>query len=277
MAPRTETEIAPVDALPPKVIMVYHLSPRRKVLQGSFWLRDVPGTLAAAAGQLARSGANLVATSSTSLPGTDLAEWSFFAEEGDDWRGLKKMQESLEESPGVVKTAIREGREGMVVGTLHYPLRLSTGEQAMVLGRKDLRGMFDYMLSVFGSGGRVMVYEQGVASRIEAGKHFWGVIGRENFGRRFPDMVSLYGAHGWGRVELVNYSAQPLRVTARMYDCFECVGGTSSETPKADFVRGHVVGSLQTMTGRPIECEETKCVSIGDAYCQFEIREKSPG
>jgi predicted hydrocarbon binding protein len=267
------------DKLATKDVMVYYHAANRRVFQGSVWLRNVPGALAGASAALARSGLNLVATSSSNISNTDLAEWAFFAEAGKGWAGLKKTQEVLEGCPGVVKSVLKEGNEGIVVDDLHYPLRLSTGEPAMIISRKTFRDMFNRLLTVFGSGGRAIIYELGLASGVEDYTHFARILGSKGLQRRIPDLVSLYTAHGWGRVEnargpRAEFSLRPFRGTLRVYDSFECTGA-SSKTPNGDFIRGHLEGFAQTLTGEMIKCEETKCVSMGDTYCQFECHEEA--
>lgn len=280
MAPPLKAKSDLGGTLAAKEVMVYYHAASRDVFQGSVWLRDVPGALAGVADQLARSKVNLVATSASSIPNTDLAEWAFFAEAKEGWMGLKKTQEVLEGSPNVVKCVLKEGSNGFVVDNLHYPLRLSSGEPSMIVSRKTFRDMFDRLLSDFGSGGRVIIYKLGLASGMESYKHFGRVLGREGLGQRVPELVTLYTANGWGRVEPAGnspgeFSLRPFRGMLRMYDSFECTG-IRTKAPNSDFIRGHIEGVIMALTGKEVKCEETKCVSMGDEYCQFEVNEKSP-
>jgi predicted hydrocarbon binding protein len=266
------------DRLATKAVMVYYHAANRQVFQGSVWLRNTPGALASASAALARSEVNLVATSASNIPSTDLAEWAFFAEAGEGWPGLKKTQEVLEGCHGVVKSVLKEGDGGMVVDDLHYPLQMVTGEQVMVMSRKTFRDMFDRLRTIYGSGGRAIIYELGLASGIESYTHFARILGSKSLQRRIPDLVSLYTAHGWGRAKNGEYqghmfSMRPFRGTLKVYDSFECTG-ISTNTPNSDFLRGHLEGFVQTLTGEKIKCEETKCISMGDVYCQFECHEE---
>jgi len=259
---------------------VYYHAAGRHVFEGSVWLRDVPGALASVATELARCGVNLVATSASSIPNTDLAEWAFFAEAKEGWAGIKKTQAALEGSPSVVKSLLKEGNKGFVVDNLHYPLRLSSGEPALIISRKTFRDMFDHLLTDFGSGGRVIIYNLGLASGMESYKHFSQVLGRESVGSRIPDLVSLYTANGWGRAEragdlIGGSSVRPFRGALRLYDSFECTGAKTN-APNSDFIRGHIEGMILSLTGKRVKCSETKCISMGDEYCQFEAIEKSP-
>jgi predicted hydrocarbon binding protein len=272
-----KVELTKDGELAPKEVMVYYHAAGRRVFQGSVWLENVPGALASASAELARAGVNLVATSSSNISNTGLAEWAFFAEAGDGWAGLGKTREILEGCPGVVRSVLKEGNEGIVVDDLHYPLRLNTGEPSMIMGRNTFRDMFNRLRTVYGSGGRAIVYELGLASGIEDYAHYARIFGRESLQRRIPDLISLYAAYGWGRVKnegkpSSGFSLRPFRGTLKLYDSFECTGNVA-EAPNSDFLRGHLEGFIQKLTGEPIKCEETKCVSIGGAYCQFECRE----
>jgi predicted hydrocarbon binding protein len=268
---------SPGEALPAKEVLTYYHAKGRRVFQGSVWLRNVPGALASVTAGVARSGANIIATSSSSIPNTDLAEWSFFAEAGAGWAGSKHTQEVLAKCPDVVKCVLKEGVEGTIVDTLHFPLRLSTGERAMVMEVATFRKMFDRILSDFGPGGRVIIYELGLACGLESNKHFAHVLGSESIGGRVPYLVSLYTAQGWGRVGPPDgsdggFTLQPFHGTVRVYDSFECTG-VKAESPNSDFIRGHIEGFARALVGREVNCRETKCISMGDEFCQFEARE----
>jgi hypothetical protein len=205
VARKAKTKPAVDDTLAAKEVMVYYHAANRRVFQGSVWLKNVPGALAGASAELARSGVNLITTSSSNISNTDLSEWAFFAETGERWAGLREIQEALERCPGVVKSIFKEGIEGTVIDDLHYPLRLSTGEPAMIMSRKTFRDMFNRLLTVFGSGGRAIIYEMGLASGIEDYARFARILGSKNLQRKVPDLVFLYTAHGWGRVENAPY------------------------------------------------------------------------
>lgn len=56
----------------------------------------------------------------------------------------------------------------------------------------------------------------------------------------------------------------------RLEDGFEGTGAKSPK-PSCHFTRGLVSGACQHLLGRPTACEETKCVALGDPYCQFEV------
>jgi predicted hydrocarbon binding protein len=277
MASPAKAKSNPIDALAPKQVMVYYHAEGRHVFQGSVWLRDIPGALASVAAELARTDVNLVAAAASSIPNTDLAEWAFFAEAKEGWPGLKKTQQVLEGCPSVVKCILKEGNRGMVIDNLHYPLRMSTGEPAMIVSRRTFRDMFDHLLSDFGSGGRVIIYKLGLASGKESYKHFGGVLGRENLVQRVPELISLYTANGWGRVEpatdsVSRFSLRPFHGTLKLFDSFECAG-LRAKMPSSDFIRGHIEGMTESLIGKQVKCEETRCVSMGDEYCQFEASE----
>ncbi len=261
------------DLIRAKEIMVYYHATDRQVFQGSVELKNVPGALAGVSAELARSGVNLVATASWNINSTGLAEWGFFAEAGAEWKGIDRIEQAVGSAPHVVSCAFREGREGMVVDTLHYPLRLNTGEPAMVVNRNTFAEMFQNLLTVFGSGGRVMIHQMGVASGKETSRNLLRILGREGLEKRFPEALSLYAAMGWGRVELTDFSLKPFRGRLFLYDSFECTGPRTG-APKSEFIRGHVEGLGQALLEKAVVCQETKCVSAGDPFCELRCGER---
>ena len=261
------------DAIRAKEIMVYYHATGRQVFQGSVELKNVPGALAGVSGELARSGINLVATESWNMNSTGLAEWGFFAEADLDWKGLDEVEKTMARAPNVVGCAFREGKDGMVVDTLHYPLRLNTGEPAMVLSRNAFAEMIQNLLGVFGSGGRVVIHQLGVAGGKESCRNLLRTFGREGLELRFPEAVSLYAAMGWGKPELAEYTVRPFSGRLIMYDSFECTGPRKG-APQSEFIRGHLEGFGQTLVNRAVACKETKCLSAGDPYCELRYTEK---
>ena len=251
---------------------VYNYSANRHVFAGSVWIRDVPGALAGVAIGLAKAGINLVGSSSSNVAEMGLSEWGFFAECEDGRLEVDKLQNLVLEQPNVVHCGIKDGDDGLVVDSLHYPLRMNTGQQVMVLRRDIFTQMFKRMREVFGSGGDVVLHELGYATGRDVVNDHVNNLGRAVLLRHQIQMGEELMAQGWGRVEVVSGTSGPMRAVFRLFDSFECAGIRSS-SPNSQFFKGYVQGYVKALYGVPVDCNERRCTSMGDPYCEFEITE----
>jgi predicted hydrocarbon binding protein len=94
--------------------------------------------------------------------------------------------------------------------------------------------------------------------------------------RRFiGELAKLYAATGVGIAEFVEMNLEDDRFIVRVTDSIEC-HGKESEKHNSQWIRGHLSGAASSALGIQMECIETRCVSVGDPYCEFELS-KSQG
>jgi len=75
---------------------------------------------------------------------------------------------------------------------------------------------------------------------------------------------------GMGRTEVTEISLAEKRIVIRIYGLITALG-IKSKRPVCHLVRGVFAKSLETVTGERAVCEETKCVAVGDEYCEFVL------
>jgi predicted hydrocarbon binding protein len=61
-----------------------------------------------------------------------------------------------------------------------------------------------------------------------------------------------------------------------MSNNFECEG-QQSDKPNSQFIRGHIAGLFSNMLNEDLDCRETKCMALGDPYCEFVIARSQLG
>jgi len=256
----------------PKIVRVYHDAKSKRALVATVWLKDVPGALAAAASALASAGVNLASSSTSKLNGSGTAEWGFFAEVEDERLTHESLSLALGNTPQVLKFEFEEGNHGVVVDDFHYPLRFSSGQQGMIVSRGTFSGMLAHMREVFGSGGTVIAYELGLSTGKQDGEELVRALGMERVRENLPRLLNLYLAQGWGVPELTSLNLEPLHVTVRFGDSFECTG-VRSFRPNSHFMRGHLAGLAKVLFNKNVECMEVKCLATGNDYCEFRCVE----
>jgi predicted hydrocarbon binding protein len=250
----------------------YHYNPKKKVFLVSMEMKSDPSALANITSILSNSGIATLSGFISMNPESQSGVWGFFAEADADIRGaqLKKL---IDSSPYVTGSAVVEGNDGLVVDSIHFPLKLNSGE-AMILARREVfRDMFKRLGEIFGTGGETIVFEEGEASGESDAKRLIEVFGRELALLNIPELSNLYLTLGWGRPELVKFNAIPFSATIRLYDSFEC-SGQKSMKPHSYFIRGHMTGLINTLFQKKVNCIETKCVALGDSFCEFTLSEK---
>ena len=255
----------------PKETIGYHYSPGKKVFLVSIDFKNTPGTLQAITSALSKGGVKMLSGFTAMREGSDDASWGFFAETNLDLRA-RQLKEVLDKTSGVSKIHVIEGTGGLVVDTVHFPLKLNSGE-TMILMRKEVFGdMFKRLGEMFGSGGEAIVFEEGEATGENDARRLVEIFGAEGAMGSTPELAMLYLTLGWGRPELVRFNPVPFGATIRLYDSFECSGQKSTKA-NSQFIRGHMTGLINVLFGKRVKNVETKCLALGDECCEFVLSE----
>jgi predicted hydrocarbon binding protein len=250
----------------------YHYNPKKKVFLVSIEIKNDPSALASIALILSSSGIVILSGFTSMNQDAETGIWGFFAEGQKDVRAAF-LKQLIDSSPYVLGSSVVEGTDGLVVDSLHFPVKLNSGE-TMILARREVFGdMFNRLGEIFGTGGETIVYEEGEATGESDAKRLIEVFSRSVAQQYVAELSNLYLTLGWGRPELVQFKAIPFSATIRLYDSFECSGQKSAK-PHSNFIRGHMTGLINTLFQKDVLCIETRCSSVGDPFCEFTLSEK---
>ena len=229
-------------------------------------MADAPGSLSAILTDLGKR-VNFIGLSSYAL--TDgTAMFTAFAEALDQKETPNTLKGAIDKLSASLEAEVAEGRKGLLVDTYHTGIQVG-GDEYLLLRREGLSGVFDHIVRIFGTGGEVLLYEEGKA------------LGRDNAEKRMKELGDLVvdeaayidralTAQGWGVVE-TSTARGTTDFTIRVDDCFEC-SGRDSPRKGCDFLRGYYEGSVETTRGAKPRVEETECRLRGDKGCTFRIR-----
>ena len=123
---------------------------------------------------------------------------------------------------------------------------------------------------ILGDGAAIIFYEAGKdagcswASRFKQG---WELNG-EKFVSALRD---FYAELGWGTFEIGEMKNNGTIV--RVSNSFTSRGYGKSNSPVCHFLCGYNAGIIETLSGKPMDAEETKCAAKGDNYCEFIVKE----
>jgi predicted hydrocarbon binding protein len=177
---------------------------------------------------------------------------------------------AINSSPLVLSCLVQESHNGLLLDTIQFPILQSSGVRAIVISQEVFNGIFTAVRKKFGSGGDVIIYDEGLAYGENQGKVLLSFFGRDKVMESLPELVKLYQSVGIGRPLASKFDLNKPSGMIRLYDSLECEGQTS-KAPYSQFIRGHICGIANIMYGRQMKCREIACMARGDKYCEFQL------
>ena len=251
-----------------KEVMVYHYDPKKRFFIVTVTEQNVPGALGALANILGVRGINLLEGWFGGASGEASGPVSFFAESTDPKLDKDWMTEYLKASIYVSDIEVRESKNGFLADSQNFPLTWVSGDRAIMLRVSMSKVMFDVVRAVPGIGDEVL-YRMG----FESGKSTWqDLITRLKPATKeaLADVLAIYAAVGWGRPELIELDQPGRRARLAFGEGFECEGVATGK-PYSQFTRGHLAGAFSAFLKSDVKCVETRCLSAGARYCEFQI------
>ena len=251
-----------------KDVNIYLFDPTRKYFHIVLELENVPGALRNVLEVMHGLNLNILGSFSSVDASAQVGVWSGFVEDSEhsSW----DLKQKLMVSPYVHDAMVVESSKGFLVDGVHFPLAYNTGTRAIMMGAKPLANMLSTVNEQFGSGGNVILYEEGLSYGKETGSEYMAKLGADFIVPNITEVLKLYQALGWFKIGKAHFEAPEWTLTVQAEENFECMG-VDSRVPHSHFVRGHLEGVVITWLGRPMECRETLCVAKGDKVCEFVV------
>jgi predicted hydrocarbon binding protein len=195
--------------------------------------------------------------------------WNVFLDSGNyalTAEGLRPRLEAMK----VIRDLKMSGGDEFVVDELLYPIVMSTtGARIMLMTKDSFQSMLSAMEEMFGSGASVIAFKQGSTQGSRYASGLRAII-HGDIRKFIGELAKLYAATGVGVAEFIVMNLDLPRFVVRVTDSIECQG-KKSEKHNSEWIRGHLSGAASVALGVQLECKETKCVSVGDPYCEFEL------
>ncbi|MEM2133602.1 MAG: 4-vinyl reductase [Candidatus Jordarchaeaceae archaeon] len=96
---------------------------------------------------------------------------------------------------------------------------------------------------------------------------------QKNNKNQLSEVLKYNTVSGWGRVISIEGSVDTGKLKITGISTI-ALSYTHSERPVCTFVAGALVGILQVITNKEWICKETKCMAVGNDYCEFELETK---
>ena len=252
-----------------KDVMIFHYDPKKKVYLVSLHLENEPGALGNLADMLAVRGMNILEGFFGGMSSEPKATISFFVETANQRMDESWLKEFIESSAYASDVEVRPGVDGFVTDSVNFPLTWNTGDRAVLMQTNSLRKMFDAVMAADPGEGERVIYDQGFSYARATYERLF-LIYRPKSRAGLAEMLKIYSATGWGRLELSGLDPEHRRAKLKLEEGFECTGMTTGR-PESNFIRGHLAGALSTYFESQVKAVETRCISKGDSYCEFEI------
>jgi len=248
-----------------RVVFPYYYSAHKKLFQVVARIKDVPGALAGVLNLLTTE-LNLLGSTSYSIEG-DSAIFSCFAEALQKSETTEEIQGLLARSPWVLESWVGESKSGLLVDFFHTGVQVGSGEPYIMFPIAGMGDIFEKLIREFGSGGETILYELGRNFGYDRFELYRPLLGPEPR-TRLDEAAHIFEALGFGASTITQNPDGSIRMVVD--DCFECftpsvVGRTCA------FRRGLAAGSFGALIGREVQCQETKCKSKGDKFCEFVV------
>ena len=256
-----------------RVIPLYTVRPGKRLVLVAAEIDDRPGTAANVLKVLAEAGVNVRHQQANVMRD---AGYGTIRAVGEAPPSLVRdeFEAALRETPGVRFARVEESPRGFLVDAA-LPLRAHGGrERVLSLTTTYFAEMLDHMRSNLGSGGAVLVNEQGYALGKEAWTGYVEQVGADRLAADLGYAMQVLAAVGWGRPRIVSANLADGTAEVRLEESFEC-SGRKLGAPYSQFLRGYLGGAFEVLARRPVECAETQCVAKGDEACVFEVRAKA--
>src|SRR5213593_4503408 len=76
---------------------------------------------------------------------------------------------------------------------------------------------------------------------------------------------------GWGKIRVNNVNFEEGSASVTIGNCFEAMENGPSEHPNCMFTSGFLAGLFAEIMDRTVQANETKCISLGQEECEFQI------
>ncbi len=194
----------------------------------------------------------------------------------------EKLADELKALEFIERVEVTKPRwEGFIADETSFPVMLGP-HRAVILCEPALRGLLIEFRRRLGSGGEAMLYHIGREMGAEMTRHILRSeeeLGDISLRGKFALGGVLLRTLGYGIPEEVEFREDPPYLKVRIYNCIECELSGSANRSFSHFIRGIIAGYASRLFNREMFAEETRCLAMGDPYCEFEVkpREKSRG
>ena len=170
----------------------------------------------------------------------------------------------------VKKAVISPDFKNIIFPSMFKPMEMGD-HRAIIFPEADMKGLITMIKENLGvEPGNALLYHIGYGigqKTFEMHIKPLDIISIEGLERV---LVFLFRGSRWGDIR--EYSVENDKIILKIVNLWECeIQRGAVDRPASHFVRGILAGLFGDFLGKKIDAKETKCIALGDPYCQFEI------
>ena len=253
-----------------EVFTFYH-EPGRRLVYVTLLLENQPGALAAVTGVLGQLKVNIVSGHFAARSGDRHGTIHLIADV-DPKTTVAELEKRVRSVPEVAHVRTIES-EGSLLIDPSFPIVNHSGARVLIWTAEPIARALANLREELGSGGSVLVYDAGILFAQAIWPVLQKVVGAATLPSRLGQVLQIYQATGWGRLERTDVDVERKRVSVHIAESFEC-RGQSGKGPYSQFLRGHLAGMFSVVFSVPlaeVDCREEACLAKGDPACEFTI------
>ncbi|MEM3832662.1 MAG: V4R domain-containing protein [Thermoprotei archaeon] len=247
----------------------------RKIYGFSIIAKNVPGILANIGKTCADALINIVNIIVSAEVVGGNAHLFLVADLTDSTFSPEVLKNELSKISGIISVDIVEPFANFIIDNTHFPLTIG-GSRAIITDKSMLKGIIHGLDRQLGEEvSSIVLWHMGYYS----GKEMWDLYHeqRKSIVRDLVELMlkNIMALGWWSRYEIVEYSPINNYAKIRIWDNWECQLKGIDEKVGSHFIRGMFAGFFTKHFNIECQASETKCISIGDEYCEFEIKTRS--
>lgn len=151
------------------------------------------------------------------------------------------------------------------------------GVNSLLFPRGDAKRLEEESERIIGSATRGIFYMIGRIDGLQSvGKGIMSAFLMKILARLFKrkflmKLAEIVAEFGYGTLEYAEIDIENKRAVARLHNSANAAGIRKAKKPVCYTITGLFSGSADIVFGRAMRCTETKCIGMGDPYCEFHV------
>ncbi len=145
------------------------------------------------------------------------------------------------------------------------------GMRALLIGQGNMKGIILGIKGNLGEeGGNAFLYHLGYGVGEEVYKVYAEPREIKDYAKGILLLEALTRGAGWA--DIIGYEGADDKIIIKLERLWECeIQKGIVDKPASNYMRGILAGFFKALLGKEVVVKETKCIAVGDPYCQFEI------
>lgn len=151
------------------------------------------------------------------------------------------------------------------------------GHRVILASVEVLTGVHQELIDTIGPVGGTIMYRATKNATLKEGKIALDrspvikLLAKTNWGKKrlVEKWIPTFNSFGFGALEIVEIKPKE-KIVLRLKNSISAAG-IKSTAPRCHLLRGLFAGGFSVLLKNDYEAEETKCIAMGDPYCEFLI------